>query len=243
MRVVTSLLLLIAMISLASAVSEVVIHIDETGRASFYGTSDTPIVLPDGVSLNNGRISGSTALLTSKSGNVWSFSISLPDSEIELFLPKDAVIISTNGEISATIRNIVVYSQDDLRVDYTLNTNSSALVAIIIILILAVLAATSFYLFVARKKITQLVRQIESASKRKFVSNKESRVDIIAGVLNDKERTIISILKDKKRINSSYLRKLSGMPKSSFFRNLTDLEKRGIIKRSGDGKNKIVELK
>ena len=41
----------------------------------------------------------------------------------------------------------------------------------------------------------------------------------------------------------SHLRKLTYIPKASFSRHIQELEKKGLINRSGEGKNKFVEIK
>ena len=67
-------------------------------------------------------------------------------------------------------------------------------------------------------------------------------MEIIKQVLSDREKLILDKLKETGKIKSSYLRKMVDIPKASFSRHIQELEKKGLVKRIGEGKNKIVEL-
>ena len=53
---------------------------------------------------------------------------------------------------------------------------------------------------------------------------------------------ILDKLKETGRIKGSYLRRACEIPKPSFYRHILELEKKGLVKRSGDGRNKFIEL-
>ena len=53
---------------------------------------------------------------------------------------------------------------------------------------------------------------------------------------------ILNKLKETGRIKGSYLRSMCDIPKPSFYRHILELEKKGLVKRSGDGRNKFIEL-
>jgi uncharacterized membrane protein len=49
-------------------------------------------------------------------------------------------------------------------------------------------------------------------------------------------------LRETGKIKSSFLRKATQIPKASFSRHIHELEKKKLVRLSGDGKNKFVEL-
>lgn len=217
-----SLLFLLFFVSLASvsAFSSVNIYIENTGEASFFGVSDSEIILPEGVILENGRISGSTQELTSKIGETWNFSYRLSESELNVFLPDGAVIRDTNGETNIEDGKFVVYAKDVLSIEYIIeDVQSYSYIWIIGILIVAGLVA--YFIWSKKKKIKVYPKEF----------------------LNSRENEIIEKLKETGKIKSSYLRKMLEMPKASFSRHIIELEKKGIVKKDGEGKNKFVELK
>jgi len=61
-------------------------------------------------------------------------------------------------------------------------------------------------------------------------------------VLNDRENVIINNLKKMGKTKMSYLKKACDMPKASFSRHVHELRKKGVVRLSGEGKNKFVEL-
>jgi len=79
--------------------------------------------------------------------------------------------------------------------------------------------------------------------KIKGIFKKKEDIEIIKKTLSERENLIIDKLKEVKEIKQSRLSKLTEIPKASLFRHLIQLEKKGIIKRTGEGKNKIISLK
>ena len=71
---------------------------------------------------------------------------------------------------------------------------------------------------------------------------KMDRVKMLEGMLNEREKLILSKLKESGKTKNSYLRKACDIPKASFSRHIRELERKGLVKLSGEGKNKIVEL-
>ena len=60
--------------------------------------------------------------------------------------------------------------------------------------------------------------------------------------MNERERNIIDKLKETGKIKGSQLRRMLEIPKASFSRHIQELEKKGIVKRTGEGRNRFIEL-
>ena len=72
--------------------------------------------------------------------------------------------------------------------------------------------------------------------------NKFNKEKVIQNVLNEREKLILNKLRETGKIKSSYLRRKTNIPKASFSRHIRELEKKGLVKFSGEGRNKFVEL-
>jgi len=218
------LLLLIIMFPLASAYSTINIYLDNSGNAVFLGeTNSVNLDLPNGIEINNGKITGNTFNLTNKMGELWDFSYSLDESEFQIFLPENAKVLDTDGEISILKDKIVVYGINKTNIQYILGEKSEETnnwkIALILILIFIVV-----YFIKKRSK------------------EKSNKIKMLGSVLNVREKLILSKLEETGKIKSSYLRKKLEIPKASFSRYLRELEKKKLIKLSGEGRNKFVEL-
>ena len=237
-------LIVFAFSGLALASSDVLVHLDNTGNALFLGSSSGNIssLLPRGVNFSGGNIFGNTQFQTSKSGDIWSFSFSLPDSNIEVFLPAGAKVKSTNGEITIDGGTIAVFANDNVNVSYSIGETPGTdwlLISIIVI----ILAFAIWLLYHFRSKIRKRDEERAPAKKKaKSARKKQDKIELFQKILSVRENLIVDALKDKGKMKSSVLRKTTGIPKSAFFRHIQELEKKNIIKRSGDGRNKIIEL-
>jgi uncharacterized membrane protein len=233
-------LTIVLSLSLVSASTELTIHLDDKGNAQFFGeTSASSLSLPSGMSLLNGKISGITTSLTSKSGETWSFSYSLADSEMQIILPSNAIVKDTSGETFISRGKIVLYGMDEVKASYTLSSDTSTdiLVYVVWALIVIVVFAAAIFGYKFVKKKAKL-----SKDNKTIKGEKPNRLEIVRNLLHERQRNLIDLLKKEKKIKSSYLRKLSEIPKASFSRHIQELEKKGLIKRYGEGKNKIIEL-
>ena len=79
-------------VNLASAYTYLNIYVDETGNALFLGETNEQtesLNFPEGIEVKNGDVIGGTQELTSKQGEVWSFSYFLEGAEINVVLPKE----------------------------------------------------------------------------------------------------------------------------------------------------------
>ncbi|MEM3113384.1 MAG: hypothetical protein QXI33_03095 [Candidatus Pacearchaeota archaeon] len=75
-----------------------------------------------------------------------------------------------------------------------------------------------------------------------FVRKKRNKFSDIKYLVNENEMKILDLL-TKGDMRQKEIRKKLGFPKASFSRYLYNLEKKHLIKRRGEGKNKIVMLK
>ncbi|MEK6847305.1 MAG: MarR family transcriptional regulator [Nanoarchaeota archaeon] len=241
MKSVSFIIILFFAIAQASASSYITIYLQENGDAVFIGETDDNITLPTGLKIVNGDISGKTNALTNKQGSVWSFSFTQPESDITVFLPENAVLKSnTQGDISIKKEQISIQTRNTINLSYELNETSKEYLTtktlIVLILIIAVIILLIYY-FINYKKHSK-----KSAQKRKPASLQKNKHRLISHLLNDREKIILEKLKETGKIKQSQLRKLTEIPKASFSRHIQELEKKHLIKRSGDGKNKYVEL-
>lgn len=219
------------------------IYIDSSGSAEFFGeTNETNLLLPSGISLQEGKIRGTTQQLTTKLGELWTFSYSLKGAEIKAILPEGASIknIST-GEIFLERDRISIFYQDSLTVKYVINETQSSNLWITLLVVIVVLAIILIYFF--RTKILSFIRpKIKPKVIYKRPKQKETRLEVLKQVLNARENLILEKLKETGKVKMSHLRKLCGIPKASFSRHVQELEKKKLLSRSGQGKNKFVEL-
>jgi uncharacterized membrane protein len=77
---------------------------------------------------------------------------------------------------------------------------------------------------------------------RKKRSHKNDRLTPVMSLLNEREKSILETLKKTGKVKGSQLRRLSEIPKASFSRHIHELERKKLIRLSGDGKNKFIEL-
>ncbi len=220
-----------------SAQAFINIYVDETGEALFLGETSKQIQLPEGIEIENGEIIGSTQTLTSKQGELWKFEYSLEDSEINLILPKGAIIKELGeGEIGIEDNQISIYVKDSVSVTYVIEEQKDSFNWTILIGTTGLILVIVLILIYFKSK-----KKLKKPEKPKL--KKQDKLELIKDMLNEREKLIIERLKEKKQIKSSILRKLCDIPKASFSRHIQELEKKGLIKRTGEGKNKIISLK
>jgi len=222
-KILVCVFLFCFLVQTISAYTQLNIYIDEKGEAIFLGETDEQLVLPSGVEIQEGIIKGATQTLTNKSGEVWEFVYSLQGAEIYVILPKDAGIKTLNeGEITLEGDRLAIYVQENVQVEYVLNEHSSSNAWIFLLVVLVVVAGIIYY----------------------FLRNKSKKTNNTNGIehmLNKREKLILDKLSETGKIKSSQLRKICEIPKASFSRHVQELEKKKLIKRSGEGKNRFVE--
>jgi uncharacterized membrane protein len=205
------------------------IYLDEEGNARFDAETDINTNI-SGITFENNRLTGNTNQLLTLKGGTWTLDLSLPEYDdifIEIHLPKNLVSIrSVEGNDNIIdIEEKTVTIADSGKLDFTMSyllkeqRNYSWIYWIIAIIVLIV----GFFTY---KRITK----------------KKERFENILPMINDKEQQIVDILM-KKPMRQKELRVQLNLPKASFSRYMVNLEKKKLILREGEGKNKLVRLK
>lgn len=207
--------------------SEINIYLDDQGNAEFFGKNTESLSIDDNISRTSNLISWKTENLTSKEGNLWFFNYSLKNSSLNLILPKDSSIKELeSGEVYIQNNKLSIYNKESISVYYTVKDSSNFMAYFFIILLISliILAIIIYIIFSKIKK-----------------SN--NRIEIIKQALNDREILILDKLSEIKEIKQSKLSKITNIPKASLSRHLLSLEKKRLVLRKGEGKNKIISLK
>ena len=189
MKILALLILSIISMQTVSAYTFITISLNEKGEAAFIGETDQQLTLPEGIILQNGRISGKTNTLTSKQGSIWSASFESPYAEITTALPKGATITSlTAGEVSIRKDRIVIDSVGEIKLSYTVSTSAQQgnIVFYIIgaIILIAIIVVLSNYLNYKKSK---------NIAKKPKADNQKQR--LLNKLLNDREKQILATLK------------------------------------------------
>ncbi len=205
------------------------IYINEIGITRFDIDTDNPFDF-DGLSYNNQIQTGRTEILTSKSGAIWQFSLDLSDYDsiiLDIHLPSPLITISEISgpkniiDFEKKTVSIIATSTETLQISYQIKESKN--LSWIGWLILILLLITIFYITTKIKK-------------RKY------RLDTLMPLIGNVEQKIIDQLM-KGPIRQKELRKKLDIPKASYSRYLVNLEKKKLLIREGEGKNKILRLK
>lgn len=204
------------------------VRLDERGLATFDTYSD--IDLGKGLIFENGKNTGTSELFTRKQGNVWAFSLKggeYDDIFLDVKLPKDVGrinSISGNKYLFDTRTNTITIIDKgnlDFEVSYQVRQTRNYApyyYSIGVVLLLAVL----FFIY-------------------RFKRRKDRMNDIMT-LVNENEQKIIDILM-KGQMRQKEVRKKLGLTKASFSRYVVNLQKKKLIIREGEGKNKVLRLK
>lgn len=205
------------------------IYLDESGNARFDIETDKPINLTN-LNLNGNHLTGTTNELLALKGGIWTFDLTTQEYDdifVEIHLPKNLVSIKTvEGsdhiiDIEQKTVTIAASGRLEFKIDYILKEKTSYVWAYWIGSILILIIGFFIYRKVTRKK---------------------ERFENILPMINDKEQQIIDLLM-KKPMRQKELRNQLNLPKASFSRYMVNLEKKKLILREGEGKNKLVKLK
>ncbi len=207
------------------------IYISEGGKATFIVNTDVDIQIK-GLSLEDNMLRGETFALTSMSKGVWSFSLELGNYEsilLDIHLPGSLErILSLEGVDSLigfdpkTINLIDTDKALYFKIEYEIEEEQNYF----FLYVLVVVAIVVLLLFLLVK----------------LKGRKEKKLEKILPFINDKEKAILELLMKKPRRQKEVRKKL-GIPKASYSRYLVNLEKKKLISREGEGKNKILRLK
>jgi hypothetical protein len=205
------------------------IFIQETGATTFDIETDIPLEI-EGLNFNDDTIIGSTEIFTIKEKGAWTFSLDLGEYEtmlLDIHLPKNLdSIVSIQGvdniiDIDSRVITLIDSGKLDFTISYsTKETQSFVWIAWPIIFIIII---TGYFLFKHSRK-------------------QKDRLTHIMPIVSDIEQKIIEILM-KAPMRQKELRKKLEIPKASFSRYMVNLERKKLIQREGEGKNKIVKLK
>jgi len=209
------------------------IYVESDGNVRFDVQSDSDLGIVE-LSVGDERITGETELLTKKENGEWTFnignSISYEYIFLDLHLPTNLRFIrSISGldnilDINGKIITIVDNDKElDFEVKYSLFREENYALSYFFggFILLLVLVLVLYY---------------------KKSKNGKSRLDYILPMVNDSEKLIIENLM-KRNYRQKELRKKLEIPKASFARYMINLEKKKLIVRDGEGKNKVVRLK
>ncbi len=237
MKLIKTLFILCVLIFVISNISAgdyifAEIEIDDNGIVSIQGDSDVDPNI-QGIEFSEGYISGTTQLLTEKTNGVWKFFMEIDETYSEIYLkiyfPDNTesiqnIITNLNAQLNIEdqiyLEVIDLDKKIDFSVEYSINKskdNSWLFIFILVIVIFGLL----YYMKLKKKP---------------------NKFDIISGLLNEKENEIVNLLM-KKSMRQKEIRKKLDIPKASFSRYIINLEKKKIISREGEGRNKIVKLK
>lgn len=207
------------------------IYITEEGKATFLVNTDINLEL-EGLTFESNKLTGETNELVSMERGVWSFMLNFGYYEtilLDIHLPKNIEKINLVegadyfiGFDQKTL-NIIDNNKDlYFYIEYEIGSEKGYVflyfLGFLVVLFLVVV------LFI------------------KFNKRKERKLQDIFPFINDKEKEIIKLLMKKPRRQKEIRKKLN-IPKASYSRYLVNLEKKKLISREGEGKNKILKLK
>lgn len=205
------------------------ITVSESGLATFDVQTDSPINA-EGLSFSNNNLLGTTNLLTKKEGDIWTFELNgenYTNILLDIQLPKNLeTITKISGNTKAIdINNKIVSIIDSGKLYFSASykLQQTADYSWIVWIILMIIIAVAIIIFFQRKK-------------------KKDRLKTIMPLINESEQKIIDALM-KKSFRQKQLRESLNIPKASFTRYILNLEKKKLLRREGDGKNKIIHLK
>lgn len=242
-RLIFLIVTLLALTPFISAYTYLNIYIDETGEALFLGETNEQLNLPEGVKINKETIKGTTQKLTEKKGEDWKFSYNLKGAELYIILPKGAVIKDiNNGEITLEKNQLSVYAKENIEILYIIEKNEGLNYWLFLLVALIVMVSFYFYIHILKRRKEVVVRTLKKKDRARRI-NKKEKLEVMKQILSDREKIIVNKLGELKEIKYSQLQKILEIPKASFSRHIQELERKNIIKRTGEGKNKIISLK
>lgn len=199
------------------------------GRVIFNAETDVAVEL-EGLVFDGESLIGTTNLLTSKEGDIWTLNLDFPEYD-EIFLqikfPRNLEeIVGIEGrehiiDLDDKVVVIIDSGKLDFTARYTLGNYFSYSFIVWFFIILIIVAGFWLYTRARRKK---------------------ERLEHILPIIGENEQKIIDLLM-KEPMRQKALREKLGIPKASFSRYMLNLEKKKLIVREGEGKNKIVRLK
>ena len=209
------------------------IYISKTGEVSFDAQSDRDIGVL-GINFNNNLLSGETEHLTMKENGVWTFywnGSRYDNILLDIHLPKELKSIkSIDNQVTNVIdidsRIISLIDKNkklDFSVKYELKKTEDDSFIYFWLFFGLIFLVIAYLIFV-------------------FWNRRKKKLKKVFPFINENEQKIIEILM-KGEMRQKELRKRLELPKASFSRYIVNLEKKRLIVRDGEGKNKIIRLK
>jgi uncharacterized membrane protein len=238
------ILSLIFYIQFVDAYTLAEIYLNQDGSAVFLGkSSQEPNIT--GIEFENGKIFGITQVLTKKDAEIWTFSFALNDSaELRIFLPEgselklNSLISNLDAEISNYKNNIVVSIagiNPEISFDYEVNVKREKNHKLILSVLFLLLLVVTLFFFLRKRRSRDRKQRTKPRRKRK--------IDVIKKTLNEREQKIIEKLLELRRAKQSLLQRKTEIPKASFSRHIKNLEDKGIVIKTGIGRNNVIELR
>ncbi|MDO8459559.1 MAG: hypothetical protein Q7S74_00470 [Nanoarchaeota archaeon] len=218
-------ILLISLVTAATITGDIYIY--ESGTAKVNLISDIPLNL-SGLTFENKKIIGYTEALTKKGSEGWSLMLdvsSYDETFIDIHLPKNMKAVTAiegdNSFLDLDSRIVTIITPGTVKISYITKPTSTQnwIVYMWILISTLIFAGIIFFVYKIRRK--------------------KDRMSDILPFINDNEKSILDKV-IKKPMRQKELRDKLGLPKASFSRYITNLEKKRLIIREGDGKNKII---
>lgn len=208
------------------------VYLYSNGEARFFVYSDVDIG-EEGLVFDSEkqRLTGTTEMLVSKQGGVWTFSLNLDEYEtilLDVHLPKNLdQVTGLSGvdyifDTDEKVFSLIGYDEE-LRFEVSYRLNSETDFSWLLFVVIGFLLIVVIYLLARRR-------------------SRRRRLNYVLPIINDNEKKIVKLLM-KKSMRQAMIRKKLDMPKASFSRYMINLENKKLIVREGEGKNKIVKLK
>ncbi len=230
------------------------IVVDTKGEALIYGSYDgSNIVLPEGITIDNGSISGQTDYITNKYGPDWqlniSFDIKLDYCIFIISLPSEATLndidqgemdksiditednfkVTTQGWNITNPYTIITYKLEELDKEDDLKADLMKYLLILIVSVLLIILA-SFII----KKIPKLKSGIDID---------EDEHAAVAKTLNERENEVLDALIDVGgRSTQKELNSYTEIPRASLARIVEHLYAKKVIKKWKYGKTNRLEV-
>jgi len=201
----------------------------ENGEVRFEVETDIPVQVP-GLTFSENKLTGTTfELLTFQSGS-WNLDLSLEEYDdifLNIRLPRglEAITSIEGPDNIINFENRIITIIDSGKLDFTISYKLKEVQSFLWLFWPVLFIVIAIAYFIIRKRQRQ---------KKHF--------EQITPFINDLERKIIDVLMEKPK-RQKELRKSLNIPKASFSRYIANLEKKKLILREGEGKNKIVKLK
>ncbi len=261
MRKLILFFLAIILITCVFAQEEIIVQINmfEDGSALIVGSStQDPGIKDIEYEKKDQTFYGYTQELTSKSGSIWTFSLSLDQefssSYVKIILPENAKLgnIDSNLDSFTSIggENIIIEFIGtnlvlEIGFDYEVGINEKRDNSIYF-LIGAVIAAgiiILIWLFFRKKngKKREPKKQKQKPGKKK-INTLAEKLKPIRATLNERENQIIKELLEHKKLKQNQLQHLTKIPKVSLSRHLVNLENKNLIVKKSLGKTNIIQI-